>query len=140
VHQGSHLAVKQQASLLQQRLGELSVASENVAELKRLQEELTVISRKEEIQAECTAIEATVGSLLKRAKDSLNELYQLDEQWNDIHRKLEIAGKKISGNEASLQLSMQDEQCSTSQRIASIQVRIRLCRPNLKSRVMCFNV
>jgi DNA repair ATPase RecN len=123
VHHGSQSAVKQQTAQLQQRLNELSAASEKLAELKRLQEELAVVGQQEVLQAECTAMEITVGNLMMRAKDSLHELHQLDEQWNGLHRKLNVAGTKINRNETDLQHMMQDEKCSTSQRRTSIQVR-----------------
>jgi hypothetical protein len=76
VHQGNHLAVKQQTSLLQQRLGELSAASERLTELKRLQEELAVVGQQEEFHADCMTMEETVGMLMTRTTDSLNELQQ----------------------------------------------------------------
>lgn len=125
VHQGSHLAVKQQTALLQQRLGELSAASENLAELKRLKEELAVVGQQEEHQAECTVMEETVVNLMRRASESLNELHKLDERWSEVHRKLEVTGRKIRRNESDLLRTMQDDKCTASQRRTSIQVRLR---------------
>jgi len=120
VHRGSREAVKKQTDRLRRRLYHLELIGGNLARLKQLNNNLVVVDHRGHVELDL--MDTTVGDLMNHTRESLRQLEQLDQQWNDAEKKLDQIGKSLNRSEVEVKHSMQDDKLTATQRLSFAKV------------------